>query len=186
MSLALARQINAPEVVPRGDPIEGRRYYCRDFVQREWDQMWTRVWHVGGCVNELEQAGDYLVHNFRTLTGTPEGVHFFRTEPHRDDPEKCTFDYWFLAPRVEGMHELMTACGMRPLEEAEHESFEYTEGASVEDNILGSFVEQDLSVAVNQQLGFHSRGYTDAVLSGQESRVRRFHEVLNDYLQGRR
>jgi hypothetical protein len=52
--------------------------------------------------------------------------------------------------------------------------------------MMDSFLIQDLGVAVGQQNGFHSRGYTDAFLSGQESRVRRFHEVLNDYIEGRR
>jgi hypothetical protein len=31
-----------------------------------------------------------------------------------------------------------------------------------------------------------SRGYRDAHLAAQETRVRFFHEVLNDYLEGRR
>ena len=131
---------------------------------------------------------DYFHHTLFpnvTLTGTAEGVHFFRTEPHPTDPEKCTFDYWFLAPPVEGMEQLETICGPRPLQEAEQEHIEYGAGAEIED-MQGSFLVQDLSVAVGQQLGFHSRGYTDAILSGQESRVRRFHEVLNDYLEGRR
>jgi hypothetical protein len=32
----------------------------------------------------------------------------------------------------------------------------------------------------------HSRGYSDAFLTEQETRARFFHEVLNDYLEGRR
>ncbi len=120
-----------------------------------------------------------------TLTATAEGTHFFRTEPDPHDPEKCTFDYWFMAPRVEGQDEVMTIVGPRPLKEAPHEFVEYGSGAVIED-MMDSFLIQDLSVAVGQQAGFHSRGYRDAILSGQESRVRRFHEVLNDYLEGRR
>ena len=112
-------------------------------------------------------------------------VHFFRTEPHPTDPEKCTFDYWFFAPPVEGQAEVVTICGPRPLQEAEPEQIEYGSGAVIED-MMDSFLIQDLGVAVGQQQGFHSRGYRDAILSGQESRVRRFHEVLNDYLEGRR
>ncbi len=135
-----------------------------------------------------DELTDYFHHTLFpnvTLTGTAEGVHFFRTEPHPTDPEKCTFDYWFLAPQVQGMEALETICGLRPLQEAELERIEYGAGTDIED-MRGSFLIQDLSVAVGQQLGFHSRGYTDAILSGQESRVRRFHEVLNDYLEGRR
>ena len=32
----------------RGDPITPERYYCRDFMQREWDRLWTKVWHIAG------------------------------------------------------------------------------------------------------------------------------------------
>ncbi|MEY4722391.1 MAG: hypothetical protein RIQ46_2116, partial [Pseudomonadota bacterium] len=42
------------------------------------------------------------------------------------------------------------------------------------------------AVAVSQQLGLRSRGHDDAYLAEQETRVRRFHEVINDYLEGRR
>ncbi|MES1985271.1 MAG: aromatic ring-hydroxylating dioxygenase subunit alpha, partial [Pseudomonadota bacterium] len=48
----------------RGDPITGDRYTSRDFMQREWDHMWTRIWHVAGRTAELEEAGDYIVHDF--------------------------------------------------------------------------------------------------------------------------
>ena len=41
-------------------------------------------------------------------------------------------------------------------------------------------------LAEGQQRGMHSLGYKDCYLSAQESRVRFFHEVLNDYLEGRR
>jgi hypothetical protein len=73
-----------------------------------------------------------------------------------------------------------TVAGMRPLEEAQVEELTY--GADP----VGDFIDEDLSVAVQQQRGLHSRGYRDALLSEQEARVRRFHEVLNDYLDGRR
>ena len=135
-----------------------------------------------------DELTDYFHHTLFpnvTLTGTAEGVHFFRTEPHPTDPEKCTFDYWFLAPLVKDMNSIDTICGQRPMQEAQHEFISYGAGADIPD-MQGSFLLQDLGIAVGQQLGFHSRGYSDAILSGQESRVRRFHEVLNDYISTRR
>jgi phenylpropionate dioxygenase-like ring-hydroxylating dioxygenase large terminal subunit len=117
-----------------------------------------------------------------TITGSPgEGtVHIFRTEPHITDPGKCTFEYMGLNPRIEGATEILTVSGMRPFEEAEPEVLTY--GI---DNV-GDFIDEDLSVAVQQQRGLRSMGYQDAKLSEQEARVRRFHEVLNDYIEGRR
>jgi hypothetical protein len=50
----------------------------------------------------------------------------------------------------------------------------------------GGVVIQDLLLAEGQQRGLKSQGYQDAYLSGQETRVRFFNEVLNDYLEGRR
>ena len=135
-----------------------------------------------------DELTDYFHHTLFpnvTITGTSDGVHFFRTEPDVHDPEWCTFDYWYFAPRIEGQTEVPTIFGMRPFAEAEHEHFTYGGDVS-SDHVLGNFLEQDLSVAVAQQNGFHSMGYEDAYLSGQESRIRRFHEVLNDYLEGRR
>ncbi|MFV3073535.1 aromatic ring-hydroxylating oxygenase subunit alpha [Niveispirillum fermenti] len=128
---------------------------------------------------------DYFHHTLFpniTITGTPVdgSVHIFRTEPHISDPNKCTFEYWGLVPRIEGVESVNTVCGPRPLREAELEHLVYGR------DDVGDFIDQDLSVAVQQQKGLRSRGYDDAYLSEQEARVRRFHEVLNDYLEGRR
>jgi len=120
-----------------------------------------------------------------TITAGGDGFSFFRTEPHPTDPEKCTFDYWYFAYPADGQESLMTIAGERPMEAAELEVFEYGSGIDLPD-MEGSFLIQDLSVAIGQQKGFHSRGYSDAILSGQESRVRRFHEIMNDYIEGRR
>lgn len=129
---------------------------------------------------------DYFHHTLfpnLTITGTPVdgGLHFFRTLPHISDPQKCTFEYWALFPSMEGVQQVMTVNGPKSLDEVEEEE-DLTYGV---DNV-GDFIDQDLSVAVHQQQGLRSRGYADAYLSEQEARVRRFHEVLNDYIAGRR
>ena len=115
------------------------------------------------------------------MTAAPDGtVHIFRTEPDARDPEKCTFEYMALFPTDVGVPEVMTVAGMRPIKEVERENLTYGVDA------VGDFLDEDLSVAVMQQRGLRSRGYRDARLAEQEARVRRFHEVLNDYLEGRR
>ncbi len=47
----------------RGDRISGDRYWSREFMDLEWDNLWTRVWHIGARVIELEEPGDFVVHN---------------------------------------------------------------------------------------------------------------------------
>lgn len=121
-----------------------------------------------------------------TLSYLPDNLIFFRTEPHPDDPNKCTFDLWCMAYPVEGqaeVHSIMS--GMKPLAEAEFDHRPFDNGAGIPE-LEGQIVYQDMMLAEGQQRGMYSRGYRDAYLSAQETRVRFFHEVLNDYLEGRR
>jgi len=70
--------------------------------------------------------------------------------------------------------------GPQPMREAEMEWRDFDNGRGVPE-IEGQIVYQ---LAEGMQRGMHSRGYGDAYLTGQETRVRYFHEVLNDYLEG--
>ncbi|MEO0032309.1 MAG: hypothetical protein RIS94_2067 [Pseudomonadota bacterium] len=119
-----------------------------------------------------------------TLTLTAEGLHVFRTEPDAEDPNWSTFDYWYLVPDVKGATQVATLYGMRPYEEAEHEAGSFGDYQTT--IAQGDFLAQDLELAETQQRGLRSMAFTDAYLAGQEARVRRFHEVINDYLEGRR
>ena len=49
-----------------------------------------------------------------------------------------------------------------------------------------TLVPKDTVLCENVQRGLRSRGYKGAYLSGQESRVRRYHELIDDYIEGRR
>ena len=171
------------------DPADfaGRSRDGRVALQQQKRKLWKEkgYWHYEKMTDgELTDFYHHTLFPNVTMTGNADGTHMFRTEPHPTDPNKCTFDYWFLAPIVEG-EEAASIAGPRPYEEVPHEHFVYGSGAVIDD-MMDSFLIQDLGVAVGQQMGLKSRGYRDAILSGQESRVRRFHEVLNDYLEGRR
>ncbi len=115
-----------------------------------------------------------------TLTMSPEQCQILRTEPHPTDPEKCVFQHWCLYPPIPGMKEVFTPVGMAPLQ---HDSIKRHSvyGDSVS---LGAVADQDLSIGTTQQQGLNSRGFKGFVLPGQEKRVQRFHELLNDYVQG--
>ena len=121
-----------------------------------------------------------------TISFLPDNILFFRTEPHADDPGKCTFDLWCMAFPVSGQTEVESImAGPQPFSEADMLWRHFDNGEGVPE-IEGQIVYQDMMLAEGMQRGMHSRGYGDAYLSAQETRVRYFHEVLNDYLTGRR
>lgn len=115
-----------------------------------------------------------------TLTMGPDGFQILRSEPHPNDPEKCIFDHWYFMPSIQGRNEVETPIGMLPYANAERIRCKHGEQS------LGFVADQDLSIAVGQQQGLHSQGYTGGYLTEQEKRVQLFHEILNDYIEGRR
>ncbi|WP_394998353.1 SRPBCC family protein [Sphingomonas sp.] len=115
-----------------------------------------------------------------TITMSPEQCQILRTEPHPTDPEKCVFDHWLLVPPTAGMTEAETPIGTVPLAHAEHRHSVYGDGQSI-----GYVADQDLSIGTTQQQGLNSRGFKGCILSRQEKRVQRFHELLDDYVHGR-
>jgi hypothetical protein len=151
-----------------------------------------KLWRERGYVHyehlndeELTDSPHNVLFPNVTISVLADQWIFFRTEPHPDDPSKCTFDLWCLVFPVQGVDEFDTMSGMRPVAEAEFEHRVFDGGRGLAD-MAGQIVFQDMMLAEGQQRGLRSRGYDDAYLAGQETRVRRFHEVLNDYIEGRR
>ncbi len=151
-----------------------------------------KLWRERGYAHYAEMDDEQLTDSLHTvffpnvtMSFLPDNVILFRTEPHPTDPEKCYFDLWCMAFPVKGQEEVESImAGPRPLREAECEHRTFDKGRGIEE-LAGQIVYQDMMLAEGQQLGMHSRGYADAVLSDQEVRVRFFHEVLNDWLAGR-
>jgi len=114
-----------------------------------------------------------------------DGVAMFRWEPHPTDPEKCFFDLWSMAYPVTGQESYVqrTARHAVAIEEAEFDFREYDEGRGVLD-LDDQVVFQDWQLTAGMRTGWRSRGYQEPYLAAQETRVARFHEVLNDYLAG--
>lgn len=145
-------------------PARGYRHY-----DRLRDEQLTDFYH-------------YTVFPNFAVSVTADGFHFLRSRPHPTDPERCVFDNWYYAIEPVGV----TAPVMTP-------AGPIGRGASVTPTVLdygersvGIAMDQDLSIVTGQQLGFRSRGYRGAYLSGQEARVRRYHEVIDEYLEGTR
>ncbi len=151
-----------------------------------------KLWRERGYVHyehlndeELTDSPHTVLFPNVTISVLADQWIFFRTEPHPDDPNKCSFDLWCLVFPVKGVEEFDTMAGLRPVREAEFEHRVFDGGRGLAD-MAGQIVFQDMTLAEGQQRGLHSRGYNDAYLAGQETRVRLFHEVLNDYIEGRR
>lgn len=140
-----------------------------------------------GFTNYVDMTDQQLVDYFHctlfpnlTITMSPEQCQILRTEPHPTDPAKCVFQHWVLVPPVKGMKEVETPVGPVPLRHAEHRHSVYGDGQS-----LGFVADQDLSIGTSQQQGLNSRGFKGCILTHQEKRIQRFHELLDDYVKGR-
>ncbi|MEM7286806.1 MAG: SRPBCC family protein, partial [Actinomycetota bacterium] len=119
------------------------------------------------------------------ISPSADGFDVYRWEPHPRDPEKCFFDLWTMAYPVEGQEEYVKRTAKVPvkLEEAAYDERQYDDGLGVAD-LADQVVFQDWQLTAGQRAGWRSRGYQEPYLAAQETRVRRFHEVLNDYLAG--
>ncbi|MFS0735916.1 aromatic ring-hydroxylating dioxygenase subunit alpha [Sphingomonas sp. 1P06PA] len=159
--------------------FEGRAREARLAVQkakRELGKVRGFKHHDTMTDSQLTDYYHYTLWPNLTITMSPDGFQILRSEPHPTDPESCIFEHWYIMPPVEGRNEVVTPVGIVPYDDAEKEVVIYGE------KTLGYVADQDMSIAVGQQQGLHSLGYTGGLLTGQEKRIQRFHELLNDAL----
>jgi phenylpropionate dioxygenase-like ring-hydroxylating dioxygenase large terminal subunit len=174
------------------DPAKYASY--EEFAMQGWLDLKAakqKLWREKGYVHyermddeEITDSPHTVIFPNVTISFLPDNILLFRSEPHPEDPEKCYFDLWCMAFPVEGQTEVESImAGVRPLREAvecEHRDFDGGRGIP---ELAGQIVYQDMELAEGMQAGMHSRGYADAYLPAQETRVRFFHEVLNDWLE---
>lgn len=131
--------------------------------------------------DQLTDALHYTLFPNFAVSLWADGFHFLRARPHPTDPEQCIFDNWWYASQPAGeTGPVRTTAGLVERDaNVEHEVFELGEQS------MGLTIDQDLSIIPAQQLGMRSRGYTGSYLSGQESRLRRYHELIDDYIEGK-
>ena len=108
-----------------------------------------------------------------------DGFHFLRARPHPTDPEQCIFDNWWYASQPESeTAPIRTTAGIVERDaEIEHEVFK------AGDKSMGRTIDQDVEIFSLQQAGLRSRGYGGAYLADQESRVSRYHDLIDDYIR---
>ncbi len=69
--------------------LDPKRYYTPEFMQAEWERLWTRAWLIAGIESDIPEAGDYSV--FRVgregivIVRQPGGgvKAFYNVCPHR-------------------------------------------------------------------------------------------------------
>lgn len=130
--------------------------------------------------DQLTDNWHYTIFPNLSFSLKPDGNIWLRARPHETDPEKCYFDMWYMTLFPKGATEYYSWV-MR-----EHVSIdtpaEHIQGKAGEIS-AGPAIDEDLEIWPAQQQGLHSRGYKRDYLSGQESRMRYFHETLEDWLE---
>ncbi len=56
----LGRPPKEVEATLRGDYVSSDRYTCADYLQREYEQVWCKVWNIGGLAYHVKEPGDYV------------------------------------------------------------------------------------------------------------------------------
>ena len=52
-------QVSNPSL--RHTPINGERYIAPEFMEREWDHIWTKVWLLVARAPDIPNSGDYAL-----------------------------------------------------------------------------------------------------------------------------
>lgn len=114
-----------------------------------------------------------------------DGFHFLRVRPHMDDPEQCLFDnWWYSSPAslAEPMSMQRSHAREGSGEIASDRQETPVRWINYPEESVGPAIEEDVEVFVTQQRGFRSRGFNGVYLSNQEKRIRRYHELIDDYI----
>ena len=130
---------------------------------------------------QLTDAFHYTLFPNFAVSVWADGFHFLRARPHHSDPEQCLFDnWWYSSPAsIEPTAHSSRGASLGGTEEVDVTMIDPLEES------MGPAIEDDVRVFVAQQRGFRSRGFKGVYLSNQEKRIRRYHELIDDYIEGR-
>ena len=130
--------------------------------------------------DQLTDNWHYTIFPNLSFSLKPDSNIWLRVRPHETDPEKCYFDMWFMVLFPKGETQYYSWV-MKDYVDVDT-PVEHIQGKA-EDISAGPAIDEDLEIWPQQQRGLHSRGYKRDYLSGQESRMRYFHETLEDWLK---
>jgi|TARA_B110000977_G_scaffold195934_1_gene275326 phenylpropionate dioxygenase-like ring-hydroxylating dioxygenase large terminal subunit len=78
--------------------IGGERFYTKEFMDLEWEKIWTKTWQIGVRESDLPDPGSFVTHefgkeNFLFVRGSDGVVRgFFNVCQHRGN-RLCTIEY---------------------------------------------------------------------------------------------
>jgi len=129
--------------------------------------------------DQLTDHYHYILFPNISISLKPDGAIFTRSNPHPTDPNKSLFDFWFFMwfPKHEERYYCWT---MGQWFDADFEP-PHVQGPYPEVS-CGDAIDQDVAVWSSQQAGLRSRGFKREYLSGQEHRIRFWHEHLESLL----
>jgi phenylpropionate dioxygenase-like ring-hydroxylating dioxygenase large terminal subunit len=153
------------------DVREAMQKHKRTIAEERGFEHWLRVedsW--------LTDAYHFNLFPGTSITVSSIGASLQRCEPHPTDPNRSIYEHWHMTikPLKDGM--VSSPDGWVPFKQAERDEFPYGTKS------VGFTADQDLAVATGQQLGFQSRGFKGAYLSGQENRIQQFHNGIDRYI----
>jgi len=125
--------------------------------------------------SQLTDSHHYNLFPNCSLTFSADGVLLQRMRPDPVDPQNCFFDHWYYAKNTE-LADSATNIELAGNGDS-YAMIKYGEQS------MGLIPDQDIAISVMQQLGLRSRGYKGGFLSNQESRIRRFHDVIDSYIE---
>ena len=149
------------------EPLENLR---RD-VQRNKRRIGPEQGKDYSRLNDDQLTDDYhyLIFPNISLNVHADDLMIFRQRPHPSDPNRMFYDVWTLELVPEGKE--------RP-PRPRHQHFKHG------DKSIGLVLDQDAQNLPGVQAGMQSEAFSGLWIGSQELRIRHFHKVLDDYLQG--
>ena len=62
-ALEEAADWKAPRIDNGVDVVDPARYYSKEFMDKEWETLWTRVWTIAGIASDIPEVGDYFTYD---------------------------------------------------------------------------------------------------------------------------
>jgi len=172
------------------DDYKGRVLDVRRDVQLKKREMGPTLGYHYDLLSD-EQLSDIVQYNIfpnAILVLQPEELWVLRSRPHATDPNKCYWDKLALrmfpdpqAKQIANVSFNLDQNGMPDDRRPEHDEF-------TQDDIIAGrktmtiTLDQDIHLIRDVQKGMHSRGFREAWLNDDESRVQHFHTWLDRYM----